>query len=64
MACLGAVQQVSIVTQKESLKGASHNSQRENTYMDSRLRSLYEGAVMHRNSYLIQRLILALMSEA
>ena len=64
MGCPGAVQQVSIVSQKESLKGASHNSQRGKTSMAPRFRSLHKAAVMHRNSKLSQRLILALTSEA
>ena len=60
----GPVQQVSIVPKKESLKGACHNSQRGKTSMASRFGSLHEGAVMHRNSNLSQRLILALTSDA
>ena len=64
MGCPGAVQQVSIVPQKESLKGASHNSQRGKTSVASRFRSLHEAAVMHGNSDLSQRLILALTSDA
>ena len=62
--CPGPVQQVSIVPQKESLKGASHSSQRGKTSMAPRLRSLHKAAVMHRNSNLSQRLILALTSDA
>ena len=64
MGCPGAVQQVSIVPQKESLKGASHNSQRGKTSVASRFRSLNKAAVMHGNSDLSQRLILALTSDA
>ena len=64
MGCPGAAQQVSIVPQKESLKWASHNSPRGKTCMASRFRSLHEGAVMHRNSNLSQRRILALTSDA
>ena len=64
MGCPGAVQQVPIVPQKESLKGASNNSQRGKTSMASRFRSLYEAAVMLRNSNLSQHLILALTSDA
>ena len=60
----GAAQQVSIVPQKESLKGASHNSQRGKTSMALRFRSFHGGAVMHRNSNLSQRLILAVSSDA
>ena len=63
MGCPGAVQQVSIVPQKESLKGASHNSQRGKNSMASRFRSLHEVAVMQRNSTLSKRLILALTSD-
>ena len=59
MGCPGAAQQVSIVPQKESLKGASHNSQRGKTSMALSFRSVHEGTVMHRNSNLSQRLILA-----
>ena len=62
--CFGAAQQVSIVPQKESLKGASHNSQRGKTSMALRLRSVHEGAVMHRNSNLSQHLILPVTSDA
>ena len=57
MGCAGASQQVSIVPQKECLKGASHNSQRGKTSMALRFRSVHEGAVMHRNSNPSQRLI-------
>ena len=64
MGCPGIVQQVSIVPQKESLKGAFHNSQRGKTSMALRFRSVHEGAVMHRNSNLSQRRILALTSDA
>ena len=64
MACPGAPQQVSIVRQKESLKGASHNSLRGKTSKALRFRSVHEGAVMHRNSNLSQRLILAVTSDA
>ena len=64
MGCPGAVQQVSIVLQKESLKGASHNSKRGKTSMASRFQSLQEAAVMHGNSNLSQRQILALNSDA
>ena len=64
MGCPGADQQVSIVPQKESLKGAFHNSQRGKTSMALRFRSVHEGAVMHRNSNLSQRLILAVTSDA
>ena len=64
MGCPEAAQQVSIVPQKVSLKGASHNTQRGKTYMASRFRSLHEGAVMHINSNVTQRLILALTSDA
>ena len=46
--CPSAAQQVSIVPQKESLKGAFHNSQRGKTSMALRLCSLHEGAVIHR----------------
>ena len=46
--CPGAAQQVSMVPHKESLKGASHNSQRGKNSMALRLCSLHEGAVMHR----------------
>ena len=64
MGCFGAAQQVSIVPQKESLKGASHNSQRGKTSMALRYLSDHEGAVMHRNYNLSQRLILAITSDA
>ena len=64
MEWFGAAQQVSIVPQKESLKGASHNSQRGKTSMALRFRSVHEGAVMHRNSNLSQRLILTVTSDA
>ena len=64
MGCPEAAQQVSIVPQKESLMGASHNSQRGKNSMALRFRSLHEGSVMHRNSNLSQRLILALTSDA
>ena len=64
MGCHGAVQQVSIVPQEESLKGASHNSQRGKTSMALTFRSVLEGAVMHRNSNPSQRLILAPTSDA
>ena len=64
MGCPGAVQQVSIVAQKESLKGASHNAQRGKNSMASRFRSLHEAAFMHGDSNLSQRLILALTSDA
>ena len=57
-------QQVSIVPQKEFLKGASHNSQRGKTSMALRFLSVHEGAVMHRNYNLSQRLILAVNSDA
>ena len=60
----GAAQQVSIVPQKESLKGASHNSQRGRNSMALRFCSIHEGAVMDRNSKLSQRLILAVTSDA
>ena len=59
MGCRRAAQQVSIVPQKESLKGASHKSQRGKTSMALSIRSVHEGAVMHRNSNLSQRLNLA-----
>ena len=55
---------LSIVSQKESLEGASHYSQRGKTSTASRLGSLYEGAVMNRKSKLSQRLILAVTSDA
>ena len=64
MGCPGAAQHVSIVPQKESLKGASHNSQHGKTSMALRFRSVHEGAVMHRKSNPSQRLILAVTSEA
>ena len=64
MGCPGAAQQVSIVPHKESFKGASHHSQRWKTSMALRLRSVHEGEVMHRNSNLSQRLILAVTSDA
>ena len=64
MGCPGPVQQVSIVPQKESWKGASHNSQRGKTSMASRFRSLHEGAFMHRSSNLSQRLMFALTLDA
>ena len=64
MGCPGAVQQASIVPQKESLKGASHNSQNGKTSMASRFRTLHEAAVMLRNSQLSQRLIIGLTSDA
>ena len=63
MRCTGSAQQVSIVPQKESLKGASHNSQRGKTSMALRFRSVHEGAVMHNNSNLSQSLILAVTSD-
>ena len=64
MGCPGAAQQFSIVPQNASLKGASHNSQRGKTSMALRLRSIHEWEVMHRNSNLSQRLILAVTSDA
>ena len=64
MGCPGAVQQVSIVPQKESMKGASHNSQRGKTSTALRLRFVHEGAVMHRNYNLSRLLIHALTSDA
>ena len=64
MGCPGAAQQVSIVPHKESFKGASHNLQSRKTFMALRLRSVHEGAVMHRNSNLSQRLILTVTSES
>ena len=64
MGCPAAAQQVSIVQQKESLNGASHNFQRGKTSMALRFRSIHEGAVMHRNSNLSQSLILAVTSDA
>ena len=64
MGYFGAAQQVSNVPQKESLKGPSHNSQRVKTSMALRFRSIHEGAVMHRNSNLSPRLILAVTSDA
>ena len=42
MGCPGAAQQVSIVPHKESLKGASLNSQRGKTSMSLRLRYVHE----------------------
>ena len=63
MGCPGAPQQVSNVAQEESLKGESHNSQRGKTSMALRFRSVHDGAVMHRNSNLSQRLILAITSD-
>ena len=64
MGCTGAVQQFSIVPQKESMKGSSHNSQNGKSSMASRFRSVHEAAVIHRNSTLSQHLILALTSDA
>ena len=64
MGCPRDAQKVSIVTQKESLKGASHNSQRGKTSMALRFRSVLEGAVKHRKFNLSQRLILAVTSDA
>ena len=64
MGCFGAAQQVSTVPQKKSLKKASHNSQRWKTSMALRFLSVHEGAVMHRNYNLSQRLILAVTSDA
>ena len=64
MGCPGSAQQVSIVPQKESLKGTSHNSQRGKTSMALRFRSVHEGAVMHRNSNLSQSLTLDVISNA
>ena len=64
MGCPGAAQQVSIAPQKESLKGAFHNSQRGKTSMALSFRSIHEGADMHRNSNLLQHLILAVTSDA
>ena len=60
----GAAKQVSIVPQKESLNGAFHHFQRGKTFMALRFCSVHEGAVMHRNSNLSQRLILAVTSDA
>ena len=60
--CPGAAQQVSNVPNKESLKGASHYSQRGKTLRALRLRFVHEGAVMHRNSNRRQRLFLAVTS--
>ena len=59
----GGAQQVSIVPQKESLKGASQNSQRGKTSKALRFCSVHEGEVMHRNSNLSHRLILADTSD-
>ena len=64
MGCFGAAQKVSIVPQKESLKGTSHNSQRGKTSMALGFLSVHEGAVMHRNFNLSQCLILAVTSDA
>ena len=64
MGCPGAAQQISIVPQKESLKGASHNSQRGKTSMALTFLSVHEGAVMHRNYNLSQLLIRAVTSDA
>ena len=64
MGCFGAAQQISIVPQKESLKGLSHNSQRGKTSMALRFLSVHEGSVMPRNYNLSQRLILAVTSDA
>ena len=64
MGCPGAPQQVSNVAQEESLKGESHNSHRGKSSMALRFRSVHDGAVMHRNCNLSQRLILAVTSDA